>query len=215
MVRRSDAKANMVVAARALIRERGYHATAMSDVLERSDAPRGSVYFHFPGGKTQLAVAAVEAHAREQAELIERAGGRAGSVVEFVDAYVGQARENLVKSAYTQGCTVAPLVLEAAAESDELAAAGRSAFSVMIDGLAQQFAGYGLDRADARDLAEAVVSGVEGALLTARAFRSVAPFESMLAALHSYIARLAGAESTRSVGSGRTRKQPNPKERDA
>ena len=54
--KRSDTKQKMVQAARQLIRERGYHATAFSDVLELSGAPRGSVYFHFPGGKTQLAI---------------------------------------------------------------------------------------------------------------------------------------------------------------
>ena len=41
---RSDAKQKMVQAARQLIRERGYGATAFSDVLELSGAPRGSVY---------------------------------------------------------------------------------------------------------------------------------------------------------------------------
>jgi TetR/AcrR family transcriptional regulator, lmrAB and yxaGH operons repressor len=68
MAQRSDAKQRMVLAARQLIRERGYHATAISDVLERSGAPRGSVYFHFPGGKPQLAVEAAEAHAHEQVQ---------------------------------------------------------------------------------------------------------------------------------------------------
>src|ERR1700727_2992413 len=72
MARRSDTKQRMVQAARQLIRERGYHATAISDVLERSDAPRGSVYFHFPGGKPELAVAAADLHAHEQVQYIDR-----------------------------------------------------------------------------------------------------------------------------------------------
>src|SRR5689334_9309655 len=77
--RRSDTKQKMVQAARQLIRERGYNATAFSDVLELSGAPRGSVYFHFPGGKTQLAMEAAEAHAHEQVTLIDRAADQADS----------------------------------------------------------------------------------------------------------------------------------------
>ncbi|MGH3399121.1 MAG: TetR family transcriptional regulator [Streptosporangiaceae bacterium] len=50
----------MVQAARQLIRERGYNATAFSDVLELSGAPRGSVYFPFPGGKADSAAQLVE-----------------------------------------------------------------------------------------------------------------------------------------------------------
>jgi TetR/AcrR family transcriptional regulator, lmrAB and yxaGH operons repressor len=61
MPRCSDAKQRMVQAATQLIRERGYNATAFSDLLELSEAPGGSVYFHVPGGKPQLTIEAAEA----------------------------------------------------------------------------------------------------------------------------------------------------------
>jgi TetR/AcrR family transcriptional repressor of lmrAB and yxaGH operons len=190
MGQRSDAKSKMVTAARQLIRERGYHATALSDVLELSAAPRGSVYFHFPGGKTQLAAEAAQAFASEQAGMIERAAEGSDSAAELISAYVTRTRENLIKSNYTQGCTIAPLVLEGASESELLAHAGSAAFSVIIESLAFQFARFGMDRASARELAEVVVSGVEGALVTARAFRSPAPFDSTLAALVNHATSL-------------------------
>jgi AcrR family transcriptional regulator len=190
MGQRSDAKLKMVKAARQLIRERGYHATALSDVLELSAAPRGSVYFHFPGGKTQLAVEAAKEYARDQAALIERAAEGAASAVELITAYVTRARENLVASSYAEGCTIAPLVLEGARESDLLANAGSAAFSLIIESLAFQFAFFGMDRPSARELAEVVLSGVEGALVTARAFRSPTPFDSMLAALVNHATQL-------------------------
>ena len=194
MGQRSDAKLKMVEAARQLIRERGYHATAMSDVLELSEAPRGSVYFHFPGGKAQLAAEVAKAYARDQADMIGRAAEESDSVAELVGAYVNRARENLIRSNYTQGCTVAPLVLEGAAESDLLANAVSAAFSLMMESLAFQFAFFGMDRASARELAEVVVSGVEGALVTARAFKSPAPFDSLLAALVDQAGRLGATE---------------------
>src|SRR6185437_741270 len=77
MGRRSDTRQKIVQAARQLIRERGYNATAFSDVLELSGAPRGSVYYHFPGGKTQLAMEAAEAHAHEQVTVIDQAAEQA------------------------------------------------------------------------------------------------------------------------------------------
>ena len=48
---RSDSKERMVSAARRLFREHGYHGTSLSDVVSESAAPRGSLYFNFPGGK--------------------------------------------------------------------------------------------------------------------------------------------------------------------
>ena len=42
-----------------LLRLRGYSATGLSEIVARSGASRGSLYFHFPGGKEELAVAAM------------------------------------------------------------------------------------------------------------------------------------------------------------
>ena len=55
MPRRTDSRSRMIEAAFELFRKRSYHATAFSDVVQESGAPRGSIYFHFPGGKQQLA----------------------------------------------------------------------------------------------------------------------------------------------------------------
>jgi TetR/AcrR family transcriptional regulator, lmrAB and yxaGH operons repressor len=196
MPQRSDARRRMVQAARQLIRERGYHATAISDVLERSGAPRGSVYFHFPGGKTQLAAEAAEDHAHEQVAMIDEAARRAGSPRRLIEIYVGLARDGMVSSAYSRGCGIAPLVTEAGSEeSEEIAETGRRAFSAMIDRMAFHLVDLGLDRAPARQLADTVIAGVQGAMVTARALRSPAPFESVLAVLASH----AGAVTQKGV----------------
>src|SRR3954470_20486575 len=50
-----DPRARMIDSAAELFRERGVNGTSFSDVLERSGAPRGSLYHWFPGGKAQLA----------------------------------------------------------------------------------------------------------------------------------------------------------------
>jgi TetR/AcrR family transcriptional regulator, lmrAB and yxaGH operons repressor len=192
MAQRSDAKQRMVLAARQLIRERGYHATAISDVLERSGAPRGSVYFHFPGGKPQLAVEAAEAHAHEQVQYIDRAAGLADSAAGMVEAYLDLAREGIVNSDYSRGCAIAPLVTEAAQqEAAEVGDASRRAFSVMTDRLAFHFVDFGLDAASARQLADAVLAGVEGALVTSRALRSPSPFDAVRAVVAGYARRAA------------------------
>ena len=49
----------MLEAATQLFRVQGLHATGLAEVLEKSGAPRGSLYHYFPGGKEQLAVEAL------------------------------------------------------------------------------------------------------------------------------------------------------------
>src|SRR5271168_4800559 len=54
MPRKSDARQKMIESAALLFSERGVQGTSFTDVLAHSGAPRGSVYHHFSGGKTQL-----------------------------------------------------------------------------------------------------------------------------------------------------------------
>jgi TetR/AcrR family transcriptional regulator, lmrAB and yxaGH operons repressor len=174
----------MVQAARQLIRERGYNATAFSDVLELSGAPRGSVYFHFPSGKTQLAMEAAEAHAHEQVSIIDRAASQADSAAQLVELYVDLSREGMVDSNYGRGCAVAPLVTEGGVQdSPDLRETTRRAFSEMTDRLVYHFVAFGVDRVAARELAHAVIAGVQGAMVTSRALRSPASFDAVRAVL--------------------------------
>jgi hypothetical protein len=147
------------------------------------------VYFHFPGGKAQLGMEAAEAHAHEQVEIIDRAAGEAGSAAQLIERYLDLGRDGMVVSDYSRGCGVAPLVSEGAAqESAELSETSRRAFSEMTDRLVFHFVAFGIDRAAARVLAEAVIAGVEGAMITSRALRSPAPYDSMRAVLMSHAA---------------------------
>jgi AcrR family transcriptional regulator len=174
----------MVEAAKQLIRQRGYEATAFSDVLKLSEAPRGSVYFHFPGGKAQLAMAAAEAHAHDQVVVIDAAAERADSAADLVEHYVNLGREGMVASDYARGCGIAPLVIDGATrESADVGETSRRTFAQMIDRLAFHFIVFGIDQAAARVLADAVIAGVEGAMVTARALQSPTPFDAVRAAL--------------------------------
>jgi AcrR family transcriptional regulator len=50
----TDTRARMINSAALLLREHGVAGTSIARVLEHSQGPRGSVQFHFPGGKAQL-----------------------------------------------------------------------------------------------------------------------------------------------------------------
>ena len=95
MPRRSDSRVRMIEAAVELFRRKGYHATAFSDVVRESGAPRGSIYFHFPGGKEELAGAATEAAGDEIVELVGRAAADAadpGGIIRALADIGGERR---------------------------------------------------------------------------------------------------------------------------
>ena len=77
-------KERLVAAALSLFQTNGYHGVAISDILDATDLPKGSLYHHFPGGKEELAIAAVgfiadEVDARLAAEFSKNK--RAGAVL--------------------------------------------------------------------------------------------------------------------------------------
>ena len=92
----SDARRKMIESAVTLLAMRGLQGTAFSDVLERSGAPRGSIYHHFPEGKDQLVEAAIELSGERALSVLDAVDGRPPKEVTafFLDVW----REVLVRS---------------------------------------------------------------------------------------------------------------------
>lgn len=183
MPRKTDSKERMVVAARRLFREHGYLGTALSDVVAESAAPRGSIYFHFPGGKEELATEVAVLHAADRIAHINRAAAATTTAAELIEMFVGQERDDLIASNYREGCAVAPIVIESTPASDQLSDVTRRAFQDLITTLAARLSEKGLPQAKATQLATNVWTSVEGALIVSRVSRSPEPFDMAIALL--------------------------------
>jgi TetR/AcrR family transcriptional repressor of lmrAB and yxaGH operons len=183
MPKKTDSKERMVVAARRLFREHGYLGTALSDVVTESAAPRGSIYFHFPGGKEELATEVTLLHASDRIAQINRAAATTTTAAQLIEAFMGRERDDLIASDYREGCAVAPIVLESTPASDQLSDATRRAFQDLIVTLAARFTEKGLPHEKAVQLATNVWTGVEGALILSRVLRSREPFDMAIALL--------------------------------
>lgn len=60
MSSKNQSREKILEAATQLFHLQGYHATGLSQILKESGAPKGSLYYHFPEGKEQLALEAIE-----------------------------------------------------------------------------------------------------------------------------------------------------------
>lgn len=177
MPKKTDSKERMVAAARRLFREHGYLGTALSDVITESSAPRGSIYFHFPGGKEELATEVTLLHAADRIADINRAAAAAITAAQLIEIFMGRERDELVGSDYREGCAVAPIVLESTPASDQLSDMTRRVFQDLIATLAARFTEKGLPHTESVQLATNVWTSLEGALILSRALRSPEPFD--------------------------------------
>ena len=175
----SDARRKMVESAAVLLAMRGLQGTAFSDVLERSGAPRGSIYHHFPRGKDQLVDAAIDLTGTRAIEALDAVAGRPPSTV--TGAFLDLWRAVLVRSNLRAGCAV--LAVTVAADSPALLDHAGAIFRAWRGRIADLYVAGGLDRPAAEKLATTLVAATEGAVVVSRAERSLEPFELVAAQL--------------------------------
>ncbi|MEU6266474.1 TetR/AcrR family transcriptional regulator [Saccharopolyspora shandongensis] len=175
----AQTKQQMLDTAMELFQRQGYHATGVNQVLAEAEAPRGSLYFHFPGGKQQLAAEAVEASGRQVAELLAAVLAEASGPREAVAAMMAHFAQALEESDFSRGCPVATVALEASADSPDVRSACDGAYGTWLVGLTAAFTGWGIPAARAEELAVIALSMLEGALLLCKVQRDVAALRTV------------------------------------
>jgi TetR/AcrR family transcriptional repressor of lmrAB and yxaGH operons len=171
----AETRDRLLDATQELIETGGYFGTGLNQVIAVSGAPRGSVYFHFPGGKDQLVGESVRRAGRVIGDALRDLAEPGPPVAEFVDGMLRHLGDRLEGSGWRKGCPVASVALDTAATSDALQEACSEVYTSWEEALRAQLEG----RPDADDLAVTILALVEGALLLARAHRSRKPLDSV------------------------------------
>lgn len=177
MARRQDPagpRAAMIRSAIRLIRRRGVAAVSFADVLADSGAPRGSVYHHFPGGRSQL----VEEAARSAADRLSTGIARvldASDTPGALHALADLWRRGLEAGDYAVGCPIVAAALGTERGARDVAGA---AFATWRDLISDKLVADGAEPRRAASVAVLVVGGLEGALILAQAQRTSAPLDA-------------------------------------
>ena len=199
----SSTKDRIVDVTAELFRQYGYTGTGLKQVVTNANAPFGSLYHFFPGGKEQLGTEVIRRSGRMYYELFETILGRASDPVAGVRDFFAGAAEVLRETDYADACPIATVALEVASTSEPLRAATAEVFESWITGAAGHLVDAGLADDEARELAILVIAMLEGAFVLSRAMRDTTPVEVAGAAATAAVdAALANA---RAAGAGRVR----------
>jgi AcrR family transcriptional regulator len=175
----------MVMSAALLMREQGVEATSFSRVLEHSGAPRGSIYHHFPGGKTQMIEEATRFGGDFIVALLTRALEEGDSLT-ALEASEGFWQTVLRESNYGAGCPVVAATLEGDRTPSVRDAAGE-VFKRWEDLVADGLRRHGVPRERAQSLGAFVFAAIEGAAIIARARQSIEPLERVFDELRAVL----------------------------
>lgn len=182
----------MVQSAALLMREHGVENTSFSQVVALAQAPRGSIYHYVPGGKAQL----IEEATRWAGDFVARRMIRtleSGDPLAILDAWPRFWGEVLTSSDFAAGCPIAAATMEGQRTPSVRDASGevfRRWQDVFAAGLRER--GVGAERA--ASLATLAFAGIEGAVILARAERSLEPVERTVTELRRLVEEALAAE---------------------
>ena len=176
--RRSPARARMVCSAATLIRERGIHGTGLREVAAHSGGSRGSLGRFFPGGKTQLVTEAIDVALVDLFGDLERTLGEAETLPEAISVIVAPWRRLLVEHDFALGCPLAATICDAA-DNDSLRTHVSQRFAWWRAVVVDAYTRFGAPQAEAEAHATVLMAALEGALILARAQRTMEPLDTL------------------------------------
>ena len=165
----------MVQATCELLEEQGYHATGLSEILQRSDTPRGSLYYYFPEGKEELAIEAIE----QQGRLIESRLREAIAASDDAAEAIGGLFCRLAHAASTSGArALSPLAVVALESSSTNERLRQTCAAIYEDWRALfevKLLTCGFAPEHAASLSLMILGSMEGAMMLTKTLRSGDP----------------------------------------
>jgi AcrR family transcriptional regulator len=168
-------RTRMLLSAAEVMRERGAAGVTIDEVLTRSDAPRGSVYYHFPEGRNQILTEALRFAGDAITATIDGAQGGIPLVRNFVEFW----EHSLASSNFNAGCPVVAAAIGSADDDPALSLVAGEIFDRWRAALSRAFAADGFDETDAGSLAVTCIAALEGAVVLCRSTRSADPLRDV------------------------------------
>ncbi|WP_240936421.1 TetR/AcrR family transcriptional regulator [Hydrogenophaga crocea] len=186
------ARERLIAAMTDALRRRGLHGIGLTELLQAAQAPKGVLYHHFPGGKTALAVAAIDTVVERMSDGLDRLLQATPDPLDALRLWMSRATGRLSESGFEVGCPLATVALESTPADQALRDALARAFARIRERIAQGLRGAGMPAPRAEGIAALVVAAYEGGLLQARVAHSTEPLDRIADTL---LALLAAPES--------------------
>lgn len=181
-VTKGDTKTALLEAGMDIMRDKGYTNTGIQEVLSSVGVPKGSFYHYFES-KENFAVEVIHHYSQSYtAKLIYFLRDESLQPLDRLKAYINAGRDNFLAQNCCKGCLIGNLSQEMADQSEELRQVlsqvmgkWRDLFATCID--EGQATGQISKRYSPVELAEAFLSGWEGAIMRAKTTKNIEPLD--------------------------------------
>lgn len=158
-----------------LMKQSGLSGAGINQILAHSGAPKGSMYYHFPGGKIQIASEALRLYGQRVAGVFEKILAGKKKPADKIRALFAFAAGRVESGDFNESCAAGAVALDLQTDVAEL----QPVVAEVMNAWKEILAAHLPQKTAARRLAFAglVISTIEGAYIRSRAERSTAPFE--------------------------------------
>lgn len=176
----------MIVAALDLLRNSGLAGAGLNQIVSASKAPKGSIYHFFPDGKYQLVAEALAQAERAVGDAMREIFARRMSTSQKVKVLFAETGDHLSESGYKRGCPIAAVTLDLDEASEELRSHCSRIFHTWVGAIADGLAE--VPSKDRLQVAELILSTLEGALILSRAYGTLDPVRRGGKSISEYLA---------------------------
>ena len=180
---KQQAKQALLQATIELMGEKGFFGTGLSEVLGRSNAPKGSLYYYFPQGKNQLMVEALSLAGKQVEEALQMMLHQGASLEKALTAVFNFFADQLEQSDFKKACPIATVAAESASLDSEIQAACQQVYTnwqTLIEAFLMK---KGWPENNAKSHASFALNLIEGNLLMSRVYRNTIHLKQGLAML--------------------------------
>jgi TetR/AcrR family transcriptional repressor of lmrAB and yxaGH operons len=167
-----------------LLEKQGYHATGLNQIVKESGAPKGSLYYHFPEGKEELAEEAVYRTQDNLITLIQDHLREDIPIAEAVRDFVFGVAHGVEVTNFQSGGPLTAIAMETATTSERLNRACREAFSQIQAAFAAKLLSAGFETGRVASLSIFITSAIEGGIILSRTHHSGDPLRTVAEELY-------------------------------
>lgn len=173
-----------------LLRVQGYAATGINQLVRAAQAPTGSIYHHFRGGKREVAAAALRQTGAVYIQLLPLLLDPHEDLATGIEAAFLAAGEDMRATGWMNMCPVGTVTAEVADVEPALREVAAEVMASWVEQGSAYLVGRGLSGEHARSVIQALIGALEGAFVLARGLRSVEPFVAAGRAQAAYVRTL-------------------------
>jgi len=160
-----------------LLRKQGYYATGLNQIIRESGTPKGSLYYYFPNGKEELAIAAVAYISQKVINRIEESFAYSNDPYIAIDRFMTNIIRKFMEQESERGIPIVLLAAESKPEHTQLHAACKQEMIRWQELVKEKLMKSGYEENKAEELASLLHSLVIGGLSMTTALKQTTPLE--------------------------------------